>query len=574
MLAGDTRVGTRFFLALAALTAVLVAVAALGLLSLRSVERADNQVFDDNFRTAEANSKLSSDLGQARGLSLEILATDALPDAERLRARLHEVSLPRIDADVAQLLRAHAGDAPAELAKIRAIPNLWHSYALAAQRGSLASGAPVPSHATRALELARVRRVLAPTIASVTALQATETQDAAAAHESAQQVFQRGRTWLIVAAIVALLALGVLIRVGLTLRGLLASRGQQRRYAQKTREYIEVLQGTESEGEVQGLLSRQIGRVVAGARVAVLTRNNSDNRLEASTSLDELEQLRAPLLNAAPSSCMAIRYARGHAERTGEETLVHCELCGRLPGAATCEPLLVGGEVIGSVLVATPEEPDIEGRRRVRETVAQAAPVLGNLRNLALAELRAATDALTGLPNHRGVQDTLKRMVAQASRNISSLALVLVDLDHFKQVNDVYGHDRGDELLAGVGAALRNVVRDSDFVGRYGGEEFLILLPASDRDGAVQVAESVRAAIAAIRVTGVAAPITASAGVAVLPDDGGDSVGLFRAADGALYAAKHAGRDRVHVADEATRQASTGLRAPVPRTANAGATTP
>jgi GGDEF domain-containing protein len=76
----------------------------------------------------------------------------------------------------------------------------------------------------------------------------------------------------------------------------------------------------------------------------------------------------------------------------------------------------------------------------------QAAPFLGNLRNLAIAELRASTDRLTGLPNQRAVQDTLKRMVAQASRTITPLTAVLIDLDHFKQINDLYGHDNGDEI--------------------------------------------------------------------------------------------------------------------------------
>ena len=133
-------------------------------------------------------------------------------------------------------------------------------------------------------------------------------------------------------------------------------------------------------------------------------------------------------------------------------------------------------------MLVNKERPLVElERRRLRESVGQAAPVLANLRNLAIAELRAATDALTGLPNQRAVQDTLKRMVAQATRTMSPLAALLLDLDHFKQVNDLHGHDRGDEVLAAVGVALRNVVRDSDFVGRYGGEEFLVLLPATDR---------------------------------------------------------------------------------------------
>jgi diguanylate cyclase (GGDEF)-like protein len=210
----------------------------------------------------------------------------------------------------------------------------------------------------------------------------------------------------------------------------------------------------------------------------------------------------------------------------------------------------VGGEVIGSVLVSHPVEPTRRGGHRVREAVSQAAPVLGNLRNLALAQLRASTDLLSGLPNQRAVQDTLKRMVAQASRTITPLSAALVDLDHFKEINDIHGHDRGDEALAAVGVALRNAVRESDFVGRYGGEEFLLLLPSTDTPGAMQVAEAVRAAIAAIRVPGIELTLTASAGVATLPRDAGDSVTLFRAADRALYAAKNAGRNRSRAASD------------------------
>ena len=227
-----------------------------------------------------------------------------------------------------------------------------------------------------------------------------------------------------------------------------------------------------------------------------------------------------------------------------------CEICGLLPGASRCEPLLVSGEVIGSVLINASDPEGID-RQRVREAVSQAAPVLANLRNLAIAELRAATDALTGLPNQRAIQDTLKRMVAQAARTLNPLAALLVDLDHFKQINDVYGHDRGDEVLAAVGVALGNLPRDADFVGRYGGEEFLLLLPSTDREGAMRVAEAVRVAIAAITIVGVEHPITASVGVAILPDDGGDSVSLFRAADRALYAAKKNGRNRVEAATTA-----------------------
>ena len=120
-------------------------------------------------------------------------------------------------------------------------------------------------------------------------------------------------------------------------------------------------------------------------------------------------------------------------------------------------------------------------RSRLRDSVVQAAPILANQRNLALAELRAASDALTGLPNRRAADETLKRMTAHAGRGVSPLAAVLVDLDHFKQINDIHGHEQGDKALAAVGADFRSTLRASDFAARYGGEEFLVLLPDTDR---------------------------------------------------------------------------------------------
>jgi diguanylate cyclase (GGDEF)-like protein len=133
------------------------------------------------------------------------------------------------------------------------------------------------------------------------------------------------------------------------------------------------------------------------------------------------------------------------------------------------------------------------------------------------------------------------------------LGVVLLDLDHFKNVNvnvnvnDTFGHARGDEVLAAVGVALQSTVRESDFVGRYGGEEFVMLLPDTAREAASQVAERVRAAIADIRVLEPDSSVTASFGIAVFPDDAPDAARLIRNADRALYPAKANGRNRVEV---------------------------
>src|SRR6202035_2752998 len=189
-----------------------------------------------------------------------------------------------------------------------------------------------------------------------------------------------------------------------------------------------------------------------------------------------------------------------------------------VPGASSCVPLTVGGEVIGSVLLsrATPYAEAEE--QRIRDSVSQAAPVLANLRNLAVAEIRAATDGLTGLPNKRAVTDALKRTFAQTTMTKAPLALLLLDLDHFKQVNDQRGHAVGDQVLANVGATLRSVLRARDFAGRNGGEEFAVLLPDTEIAVALEIAERVRSAIAEISLPGSDASVTASIGIGGFPE--------------------------------------------------------
>jgi diguanylate cyclase (GGDEF)-like protein len=532
----------RFFISLGIVVLALVGTVVVGLRGLADVNAANRQVFSDNLLTVVRTGNLLTELGHTETISLQITFSPDGPAADRQRAQLEEIIIPAVRGEIASLEAIHVGDSPDEKARISRIPRLWTVYEATAHRDLLAK------HSRRPVTAGAVDRALDPLIALVSDRLPREVSDGAVAHTAATHTYDRSRKWMLVAAALALLAAATMIRAGRTLRRLLRSQAHDRGYAEGSSEYTGRLQATEDEDEAHELLRRQLERTHPGSHAVVLSRNNSDDRLQPRTTLAELEELRPVLEHAGPRACLAIRFATGHSQGDAREPLMSCEVCGRLPGVSTCEPLVVGGEVIGSVLVSQPAATERADALRIRETVAQAAPVLGNLRNLALAQLRAATDPLTGLPNQRSVQDTLKRMVAQASRTITPLSAVLVDLDHFKQVNDVHGHDRGDEVLAAVGVAFRNVIREADFVGRYGGEEFLILLPGADKPGAVQVAEAVRAAIAAIRVAGIDRPITASCGVAVLPDDAGDAVTLFRATDRALYVAKSEGRNRVHAA--------------------------
>jgi diguanylate cyclase (GGDEF)-like protein len=348
-------------------------------------------------------------------------------------------------------------------------------------------------------------------------------------------------------------AIGSVMMIGTVLLGgglLLIEHGARRsaRRRRAEREFIETLQGADHEDEAQELLQRHVARSIPGAEAVVLRRNASGNALSASTEPGGVPGLAERLDGAAPRDCLAIRRGAAYVRSEGDEPLQPCGICGALPGASQCTPSLVGGEVIGSLLVTHHKPLAPAARETVARAVTQAAPVLANLRNLAIAEHRAATDGLTGLPNARSAREALTRLVAQAGRSASPLSVIAIDLDHFKALNDRYGHQAGDETLAAVGATLRSAVRGSDFAGRWGGEEFVVLLPDTDSAGALEVAAKLRELIAAIAVPAVPSGVTASLGVAALPEHAGSGDELFRAADRALYAAKAAGRDRVELA--------------------------
>jgi diguanylate cyclase (GGDEF)-like protein len=410
-------------------------------------------------------------------------------------------------------------------------------------------------HTVTASAIATLRRG-GPTQSLTASLRAKQAMDRFRAANAAfsAEIGAQSRSSLAFASDIAV-AVAALLAIALTWFGLMLTRRSSRREAARQRDQSELrdlLQVSESERESRKLLIRHIEKIVPGAIAAVFNRNHSDDRLEATLSESGVEVPATSPLSPSnlerlrPRSCMAVRLSRSHDHRPGDSPLLDCEICGGMRDTTVCEPLLVGGHVIGSVLVVTDGRIDEYRRIRIRESVVQATPILANQRNLKLAELRAASDALTGLPNRRAADDTLKRMVALAGRNVSPLSAILLDLDHFKTINDRYGHESGDRVLALIGRIISSTIRASDFASRFGGEEFLILLPDTDRDGAIVVAEKVRIEISRAEVPGIGGPITASMGVAVLPGDAAESDELLRKADRALYTAKESGRNRVH----------------------------
>jgi two-component system, cell cycle response regulator len=159
----------------------------------------------------------------------------------------------------------------------------------------------------------------------------------------------------------------------------------------------------------------------------------------------------------------------------------------------------------------------------------------------------ATTDSVTELGNRRFFDEQLSRLVTRARHRDGRLGVLLLDLDHFKQINDTYGHDVGDRVLARISRALRDCVRPGDTIARYGGEEFAAGLPGLHGTALIEVAERIRREVAAATVTGsngLTVAVTVSIGAACLPEDGLTPDGLLRAADMALYEAKRGGRDR------------------------------
>ncbi|MFZ9887381.1 MAG: diguanylate cyclase [Myxococcota bacterium] len=220
-------------------------------------------------------------------------------------------------------------------------------------------------------------------------------------------------------------------------------------------------------------------------------------------------------------------------------------------------PLFAQGERVGALVVAS-----AEGVRFSRSHLGSIG-VIADLAGVAFAgagyyetlEKAATTDGLTGLFNRRTLNDRFADAIARAERTSNPLSVILGDVDHFKSVNDTYGHQVGDDVLVGVARTLMRCARVTDIVARYGGEEFCLVCEHTDASGAAHLAERIRRSIAQLRFDTDLGPleVTSSFGVAALGDHGEDLESVLKSADEALYRAKEKGRNRVIIASARTR---------------------
>jgi diguanylate cyclase (GGDEF)-like protein len=215
------------------------------------------------------------------------------------------------------------------------------------------------------------------------------------------------------------------------------------------------------------------------------------------------------------------------------------------PGNVLTLPLYSDGTPLGVLVLESGQHGARIERRAVEmleRFVSQAALALTNARLLAQVRALAAADGLTGVANRRTFDAQLAAEVDRSVRTGRPLSVILFDVDHFKRLNDTFGHQAGDEALRRVAATLSAAARGVDLVARYGGEEFVVILPETGLAEAAEAAERLRAAVEQVAVE---PRVTASLGVATFPGSALDPAGLVAAADEALYAAKQQGRNRV-----------------------------
>ena len=526
-----------------------IGIAAIGVAGTHVSTSLGNETANDELTTSTATGELARDMDTAYAAGQEAFLAAGQAQRSRLLGSLYTSILPATDAQLSYLERLHANDPRAEYINFKLFVRQWTTVR------DLLSPTGIPSHPDPTLA-ARLTAAYQPVGAQLDQLFRVEQQGGHSDQVDATANEAKTTRFIVGAAV-----LGIVIGVLLLLSGIRRIR-RNLKPGQDQADFADTLQIAGDEEEAHRLLQLHLERALTATTAVVLNRNNSADRLEAVTPLPEGSPLAETLRGARPRSCLAVRSGRTHREDQARSTLLGCPVCASCPGASSCFPLTVGGEVIGSVLLSRPRSYAEAEEEQIRESVGQAAPVLANLRNLAIAEIRAATDGLTGLPNQRAAADALKRMFAQASTTGAPLALLFGDLDHFKQINDQRGHAVGDQVLANVGAVLRNVLRSQDFAARNGGEEFAVLLPDTDIGSALAIAERIRAAIADISLPGSDVAVTISIGVSGFPDHASALDRLERLADAALYLAKRLGRNRVELAEPLAVSAPAGL--PVP----------
>lgn len=306
------------------------------------------------------------------------------------------------------------------------------------------------------------------------------------------------------------------------------------------------LENVDTEEDVLGLAQRAFGKVESAESVELLLADSSEAHLRRAAALHPET---AGCSVGAPFECPAVRNGRTSTFSSSAE-LDSCPRLAELPErcSALCVPVNFMGRALG-VLRATGAENVPPDRHRLRVIGGLVGSRLGSIRAFNQVQLQASTDPLTGLLNRRAVEEAVRRL----RQSTTSFAVSMLDLDRFKSLNDTHGHETGDRALTIFAKCLREAVDGRGIVGRFGGEEFVVVLPGLNRGDAVELLDMARARLAQVLASSNVPAFTVSGGVSdtSLSVEYDELVGM---ADAALYLAKRAGRDRIVTHDEVVGQ--------------------
>ena len=330
---------------------------------------------------------------------------------------------------------------------------------------------------------------------------------------------------------------------------------QQKDELSKLREMADLIQSCTNLPEAYRIVGSFAQTLFSAASGAVYMLNASRNLAEATTNWGNIPSNEEVF---QPEDCWALRRTKVNLVDTQHSTLKCGHVHDTIQGGYLCLPLSAQGETFGVLHLrdtAVSGAQRLSNRGSLIELFAeQAALALGNLKLRETLRLQSIRDPLTGLFNRRYLEETLAREERRAARAHTPIGIIVFDVDHFKKLNDNFGHDAGDAVLRALGSLLQTHVREGDIACRYGGEEFVIALPGASLAITTERAEALRKlteklpALLSGRSPG---EVTISLGAAAYPDHGISWQEAIGAADKALYKAKHNGRNRVVVASNA-----------------------
>lgn len=318
----------------------------------------------------------------------------------------------------------------------------------------------------------------------------------------------------------------------------------------------ELLQSCISRDEVIAVALSFAPKIFPTGRGAVFLLNDARTLAELAGSWSECQ---LPEMDFETSECWALRTGHLHLVYA-EDTNARCRHAAELQCSHLCVPILAQGETLGILHLQAKESATRLDPAELSFRMTFAGQVGLSITNIKLRDAlrtQSIRDALTGLYNRRYLEEILEREFRRSSRSQQHLGIIMIDLDHFKSFNDAFGHDAGDAVLRETGLLLTKCIRVEDFVCRYGGEEFVVILPTANLQAAQARAENLRTRMRQLTILHQGKPmgmITISAGVAGFPDHGATPQEVIAAADAALYDAKRNGRDQVVVASTPARE--------------------